>query len=120
LGWPRGHATPPLSQFAATPQPPSPNQLSLKLAPAGTAPGTANNSPTNLAFVRLIVPKTEVFVGEPFPLEIHLYWQQAKDVHMPQLRAEGFTLSQIPQPSQGRTQVGNSIFELAVFKQVAT
>ncbi len=82
-------------------------------AEAARAQGAANNS---LAFLRLVVPKTEVYLGEPFPVEIHLYWRSAKDIRMPQLRADGFTTSQIPEPSQSRTQVGNAVYNLAVFR----
>ena len=68
--------------------------LTLKIVP-GNTPSNPNATLTNLAFVRLVVPKTEVYLGEPFSVEIHLYWQSAEDIRMPQLRAEGFTLSQM-------------------------
>lgn len=92
--------------------------LPLKILPANAA--AAANALTNLAFIRLIVPNTEVYVGEPFKVEIHLYWQAAEDIRMPQLRAEGFSLGQIPQPTQTRTQLGNGIYNVAVFKMTAT
>ncbi|HXI50633.1 MAG TPA: BatD family protein [Candidatus Saccharimonadales bacterium] len=93
--------------------------LTLKILPANAAAGTPS-SPTNLAFLRLIVPKTNVYVGEPFGVEIHLYVQAAKDVRMPQLRAEGFSLSAIPQPTQTRTQVGGAVYDLVMFRLTAT
>ena len=113
-----GDITIPGMQVVANGQTLTSHPLALKIVPANAA--AANNSPTNLAFVRLIVPKTGVYVGEPFAVEIQLYVQTAKDLRMPQLRAEGFSLSQIPQPSQTRTQVGNAIYQLLVFRLVAT
>ena len=94
--------------------------LSLKIVAAGATAGNPNAAPTNLAFVRLVVPKTEAYVGEPFPVEMQLYWQSAQDIHMPQLRAEGFSLGQMPKPAQTRTQVGNTIYNLATFRLTAT
>jgi hypothetical protein len=94
--------------------------LPLKIIPGTAGAGGATQALTNLAFVRLVVRKPEVYVGEPFPVEIHLYWQAAEDIRMPQLRAEGFSLGQMPQPSRTRTQVGNAIYDLAVFRMTAT
>ena len=94
--------------------------LSLKIVPAGSGSANAGNPLTNLAFLRLIVPKAEVYVGEPFPVEMHLYWQNAQDIRMPQLRAEGFSLGQMPKPTQTRTQVGNMVYNLAIFKLTAS
>ena len=75
---------------------------------------------TNFAFVRLIVPRKEVYAGEPFPVEVHLYWQNAQAINMPQLQAEGFSVGQMPKPAQTRTQIGNTVYNLAVFKLAAT
>ncbi len=68
------------------------------------------------AFLKLIVPKTEIYVGEPIPVEIQLYCQQAQDLSMPQLQNEGFTVGTIPQPTQSRTRIGGEIYNLVVFK----
>jgi hypothetical protein len=91
--------------------------LILKVLPASANPNAAL---TNLAFLRLVVPKTEVYLGEPFPVEMHLYWQDAREIRMPQLRAEGFSLGQMPKPTQTRTQLGNGVYNVAVFKLTAT
>jgi hypothetical protein len=72
------------------------------------------------AFLRLVVAKTNVYVGEPFPVEIQLYWQNAQDIQMPQLKAEGFSLGQSPKPTQTRTQVGGAIYNVATFKMAST
>jgi hypothetical protein len=69
-----------------------------------------------------VVPKTEVYVGEPFAVEIDLYFQNIdqNSLHMPQLQAEGFSLGQAPKPSQSRTQVGNAVYNLLIFKTSVT
>ena len=72
-----------------------------------------------LAYVKLIVPKNEVYVGETFPVEIHLYVQQGQDLQMPQLAGEGFTFGKMTKPSQTRTQVGNTLYYLLIFKTYA-
>ena len=94
--------------------------LQLRIVPANSPAANPSAALTNLAFLRLIVPKTDAYVGEPFPVEVQLYWQSAQEIHMPQLRAEGFSLGQMPKPTQTRTQVGNAIYNLAIFKLTAT
>ncbi|MBI3853369.1 MAG: protein BatD [Verrucomicrobia bacterium] len=84
------------------------------------APANPDATLTNLAFVRLVVPKNEVYLGEPFPVEIQLYYQNVQNVRMPQLHAEGFSLGKSTEPTQTRTQVGNFIYNLVVFKMSAT
>src|SRR6185369_1452805 len=93
--------------------------LKLKIAKADAAATAAQNT---TAFVKLIVPKTEVYVGEPFAVEIDLYFQNIdqNSLHMPQLQAEGFSLGQAPRPAQSRTQVGNAVYNLLIFKTSVT
>ncbi len=90
--------------------------LTLKVV-QGTAPATAEKLP---AFIKLIVPKTQVYVGEPLPVEIQLYVQEARDLNMPQLNSEGFTVGNIPQPTQTRTRMGGEIYYLVIFKAPVT
>jgi len=93
--------------------------LKLKILKADAAATAAQNT---AAFVKLIVPKTEVYVGEPFAVEIDLYFQNIdqNSLHMPQLQAEGFSLGQAPRPAQSRTQVGNAVYNLLIFKTSVT
>ncbi len=79
-------------------------------------PSAADAGLTNLAFLRLLVARTEVYLGESFPVELHLYWQNAQDIQMPQIKADGFSISQVPKPGQTRTQMGAVVYNLAVFK----
>src|SRR5262245_43380963 len=66
--------------------------VNVKVLSQGTGaspPGAGANpqaaGPTNLAFLRLVAPKKEAYLGEAFPVEIHLYFQSAQDIRMPQL-----------------------------------
>jgi hypothetical protein len=94
--------------------------LALKIIKAEGAAAAAQAALTNLAFLRLVVPKTEVFVGEPVPVEMQLYWQTAQEVHVPQLNADGFSLGPMPKPSQTRTQIGNNIYNLVICQLTVT
>jgi hypothetical protein len=86
----------------------------------GTPPPSPEATLSNLAWLKLSVPKTEVYMGEAFPVEIALYVQSAQDVQMPQLKAEGFSIGQSVKPQQTRTQVGNAVYNLIIFRMSAT
>lgn len=72
------------------------------------------------AFLKLIVPKKQIYVGEPISIELQMYCQDARDVNLPQLPGEGFIIGQMPQPTQTRTRVGGEIYNLLIFKFVVT
>ena len=91
--------------------------LKLRVLPGGAG---ETSEQTNLAFLRLVAPKTEVYLGEAFQVELQLYWQNAENVQMPQVPAEGFSLSRASRPTQGTTVVGGRQYNLAVFKMSAT
>ncbi len=94
--------------------------VQLKVIPSNAQAANPDDALTNLAFLRLVVAKTEVYVGEPFPVEIHLYVQAGEGLQMPQITAAGFSLGQIPQPTQSRTVVNGIQYTLLVFKLTAT
>jgi hypothetical protein len=94
--------------------------LTSQPAQLRVVPANSSAAQTNLAWMRLIVPKTEVYVGEPFPVEIQLYVQSGEGLQMPQIQADGFSLSQIPQPAQTRTVVNGQQYSLLVFRLTAT
>ncbi|MFM1769537.1 MAG: hypothetical protein RJA22_2066 [Verrucomicrobiota bacterium] len=99
--------------------------IQLKVIPPSAAAQAAQQQQqltlSNLAFVRLIVPRTEVYVGEPIPVEMHLYfWGRAQDAHLPELQADGFSLGPMPPHSQTQTQVGNNPYNLVIRRVAAT
>ncbi len=71
---------------------------------------------SKLAFVRLIVPKSEYYVGEMFPVEFQLFVQDAQDLQPPQFATEGFTIGKQPQHTQSRVQVNGAVYNLLSFK----
>jgi len=91
----------------------------LKVIAANTPAAGQNAGQPEPAFLRLIVPKTEVYVGEPFAVEVHLYVQAGEGLQMPQVQADGFSLGQIPQPAQTRTVVNGVQYTLLTFKFTA-
>ena len=93
--------------------------LRLKVT-KGEAAANPDAALASLAFLRLVVSKTEVYVGEPFPVEIHLYYKSVQDVQTPQLNAEGFSIGQSAKPTQTATRVGNENYNLVVFRMSAT
>jgi len=70
-------------------------------------------------FLKLRVAKPDVFVGEPFSIEVRLYFSAAGEVQLPSLGGDGFTLAPF-QHQQGQEQVGNAIYRVIVFRTVAT
>jgi hypothetical protein len=68
------------------------------------------------AFLTLKVPREEVYVGEMIPVDLQLYVTQAEDIQAPQLKSDGFIIHKQPPNTRGRTQVGNTIYNVLAFK----
>jgi hypothetical protein len=86
--------------------------LQLQIVPAVT-----NSGP---AFLRLYAAKTDVYLGEGFPVEVHLYFQNIDDPRYPRLNAPGFSLVQSEEPLRTGTQVAGVGYNLFIFKMAAT
>jgi len=87
--------------------------LKLKVLPASqAAPNPANET----AFLRLVTPKNEIYLGEALPVDINLYFLELREARMPQLQAEGFTLGKMLQQRQTQSRVGGRVFMLVPFK----
>ncbi len=83
--------------------------------------GNNGDGAGRLAFLRLVTPKTNVYVGEVFPIEVQLYLGVNYDnVEMPQLQGDGFVFGKIPQPTGTRTQLGGRMYVVFPFKMTAT
>jgi hypothetical protein len=92
--------------------------LALKVHPAAAKlPDT--EAYRQFTFLRLRAGKTNVFLGEPFALEVRLYFTAAGEIQMPSLQGDGFTLAPF-QHQQGQEQVGNAIYRFILFRSVAT
>ncbi len=68
------------------------------------------------AFLRLNAPKTEVYVGEIFPLDLQLYVVDAENPQQPQLNSDGFVIHKRLEPTQSQAQVGNVLYTVVTFK----
>jgi hypothetical protein len=90
--------------------------LTLKVLNASAPPPEAINSGSQLAFVKLVLPKREVYVGESFTAQFHFYFHsRVQNISQPQPAGspiDGFNVLQIGQIGQGqrRVQVGNAIY----------
>ena len=93
--------------------------LTLKVHPAAAKlPDT--EAYRQLTFVKLRAAKTNVFVGEPFLVEVRLYLNaNASEIQMPTLGGDGFTLAPF-QNQRTQEQVGNSVLNVIVFRTSAT
>jgi len=92
--------------------------IALKVYPAAVKlPDT--EAFRQFTFVRLLTAKTNVFLGEPFALEVRLYFTAAGEFQLPSLQGDGFTFTAF-QHQQGQEQVGNANYRVILFRTVAT
>ncbi|MBM3823759.1 MAG: protein BatD [Verrucomicrobia bacterium] len=92
----------------------------LKLTVVKESSQPVQNDPIKqLAFVRLMTPTNTFYVGEMFPVEIRLYFQNAQEIHMPQLKGDGFTFGKMPKPREQSVQLGRKGYRLYNFKATA-
>lgn len=99
-----------LNDLALTTQP-----LRLKVLKPGDSVATDSNTPT-AAFVRLIAPTNAVFVGEVFPVELQLFYQDADDIQMPQFKTDGFVIGKQAGYTRARAQAYGLIYNVVSFK----
>jgi hypothetical protein len=90
--------------------------LKLKVVKSQAPSGTANNPAAKLAFLQLVVPKNDVYLGEVVPVEIRLYCQSARDLQMAPLQSDGFTVGKTAPAQQSRTVVDGQVYNLVVFR----
>jgi hypothetical protein len=92
--------------------------LALKVLPAN-AKIPDSELYRQFTFLKLRVSKTNVFVGEPFLVELRLYIMNAREVQLPVFGTEGFTVQNLPH-HETREQVGNGQYGVLVFPRVVT
>ncbi len=57
------------------------------------------------SFLKLVIPKEEVYLGEVLPLEMQIYYQAMEPSEMPQFKEEGFTVGKFQQSGPAGTVV---------------
>lgn len=79
---------------------------------------TKTDVPANnrYAFLKLNVPKKEIYIGEVLPIEVQLYVTEAENLQTPQLKSDGFVIHKQLEPARSQTQIGNMIYNVLSFK----
>jgi hypothetical protein len=67
-------------------------------------------------FLKLVVPKNEVYVGELLPIELQIYAQAGKLSEMPAFKQEGFTVGKMMRPDQSQTIYNGQRYFVVSFK----
>ncbi|MBI3876176.1 MAG: protein BatD, partial [Verrucomicrobia bacterium] len=92
--------------------------VQLKVVPRGAATPQGSGL-EQLAFVRLNSPRKECFIGEIFPVEIQLFFAAGRDIQMPNLRCEGFTVGKMV-TEQATAPVNGTLYNLIRFRTLVT
>jgi hypothetical protein len=93
--------------------------IQIKVVPPGTAAAPGATMPS--AFVRVVTPKNQLYVGELSEVEVQVYFQEARLTQYPQLPADsGFTVGKWLRPIESRANISNQVYNLVIFKQPIT
>jgi hypothetical protein len=80
------------------------------------SPPEAMASGSQVAFLRLVVPKTEIFVGETVPVQLQLCLrrevQGISNFQLTSLPAEGFLVGKMVQGQRGQAQIGTALYSV--------
>lgn len=71
---------------------------------------------SDLAFLRLQVPKRQPYIGEAMMIEMAIYVQNAQDISVPQIQSEGFVVGHLPPFTRSEARVGNLNYHVISFK----
>ncbi len=98
-----------------------PLQLTVDAGSTPSRPDAADQS--DLLFAELIVPKTEVYVGEVVPYEIHVYIAEGVAFELegaPRFIEEGFTSRKVPGSRQQTATRNGRQYNVVVFQSAVT
>lgn len=88
--------------------------LQLKVLKPNAPPPEAVKSGTQIAFMKLVLPKKEVYLGEPLTAELQIYFrdmvQNFGNFQITAMPAEGFTVGKNVSGQNRRVQIGNGIY----------
>jgi hypothetical protein len=102
--------------------------LMLKVLKPNAPPPEAVNSGTQLAFIKLVLPKQEVYVGETFVAQLQVYLngqvQRYGGLQLTSFPADGFNIGNSLYGQTHQAQVGNAVYTVVpvnlVLKAVKT
>ncbi len=83
----------------------------LKVLEAGKGQASAGG-----AFLKLLVPKSEAYIGEILPVDVQLYYQALNGGEMPQIKEEGFTLGKMLKAGESGTIYNGRQFTVVTLK----
>src|SRR5436190_8800777 len=90
--------------------------LTLKVLKPTAPPPEAVNSGTQLAFLRLVLPKKEMYVGETTSAQLQLYLlnrvQRVSGFQLTSFPADGFSVGKMVEGQRRQTQVGNAVYTM--------
>jgi hypothetical protein len=93
--------------------------LSLKVLKPGAPPPEAISSGAQLAFVKLLIPKQQVYFGEVIMAELQLYLRnEVRGVDQLQLAAfpaEGFNVGKLVQGKTRQARIADSVYSVVPF-----
>jgi len=113
-----GDLTIPSFQLNVSGQASSTQPLIVKVLKPGEATPGGQLPP---AFAKIVVPKTNIYVGEVMELQVQVYSQEGRINQYPQLPAEsGFTIGKWSQPTEQRVALSNQAFNLVTFRAPIT
>jgi hypothetical protein len=88
--------------------------LRLKVLPPSAPPPEAVNAGTQMAFLKLVLPKQEVYLGEPLLAELQLYFrdgvQNFGNFQFTAMPTEGFTVGKKLSGQRQRVQLGPAMY----------
>ncbi|HSU55419.1 MAG TPA: BatD family protein [Candidatus Dormibacteraeota bacterium] len=92
----------------------SSSPLHLKVLQPGSPPPQAVASGNQLAFLKLVVPKKEMFVGETTVIQLQLYVNSrvpnANNFQITSFPADGFVVGKMVEGQHSNQQVGNAMY----------
>jgi hypothetical protein len=98
--------------------------LKLTVTQPGAQSATGTSSDSRIAFVRLELPKKQVYSGETITADLQLYYRQdtqlARQPQLTSVPADGFTVGKIAADNQSQTQIGNYIYNVIPAKIALT
>jgi hypothetical protein len=89
-------------------------QLTLKVLKPGAPPPEAVSSGSQLAFLRLVLPKKQLYFGEMIVAELQLYLRsEVRGIDqflLTAFPADGFNAGKLTQSNRRQAQLGNSVY----------
>ena len=98
--------------------------ITLKAVRTAAAQPDAAGAGDQLALLKLVLPKKQVYLGEIIPIELQLYVrdgvQNIQQFQMSPFNADGFSFGKTVQGGQRQARIGNANFSVVPFQTTVT